>query len=80
MYTTVDFPTKKALRAAVTLYIAGHTQGAVGARPVTVFQPGPFADRAPTNGWVSIEGPHSPKSHTWYARCLLEDGVVVKVT
>ena len=74
MYTTIDFLTKKALRAAVTLNVAGSGQ------PVGVFQAGPFADCAPTNGWVNIEGPHYPKPHTWYARCLINDGVIVKVT
>jgi hypothetical protein len=31
------------------------------------------------NGEETIEGPHYPKPHTWYARVRVEDGVVVKV-
>lgn len=69
MYTTRDFPTKKALREAVK----------AGER-VTLFQPGPFPAPA---GWenseVSVEGPHYPKPHTWYARVTLKDGVAIKV-
>jgi hypothetical protein len=31
------------------------------------------------DGRVSVEGPHYPKPHTWYADCDVEDGVIVKV-
>lgn len=53
---------------------------------VRVFQPGPFSDRGffddtngPINGDVSIEGPHYPQPHRWYARVKVEDGRIVKV-
>lgn len=68
MYTDVNFKTKKALKEAVA---AG--------RQIGVFQPGPFGGREPENGEVSVEGPHYPKPHTWYARVTLQDGVIVKV-
>jgi len=29
-------------------------------------------------GHATIEGPHYPKPHTWYATCQVKDGVVVK--
>lgn len=67
MYTSRNFKTKKALKEAVAAN-----------QPVTVFQPGPFGD-APENGWVTLEGPHYPAPHTWYAQALLENGLVVKV-
>lgn len=66
MYVRPNFPTKKALKAAV----------AAGER-VEVFSPGPFP--AKTDGLESIEGPHYPKPHSWYARVRVEGGLVVKV-
>lgn len=46
-------------------------------RKCYIFSPGPFP--APTNGDVSVEGPHYPKPHTWYARVRVQDGYIVKV-
>jgi hypothetical protein len=66
VYVDPNFPTKKALKEAVA---AG--------KDVYVFSPGPFP--APTDGETSVEGPHYPKPHTWYARVRIQDGVVVKV-
>jgi hypothetical protein len=68
MYTTINYPTKKALKDAV----------AAGVK-VTVFQPGPFGGNEPLNGTITLEGPHYPKPHRWYARAELVDGYVVKV-
>ena len=67
MYTEENFKTKKALKEAV---LAG--------KKVTCYSPGPFP--CPTDGKVSLEGPHSPKPHTWSASATLKDGVVVKVS
>lgn len=66
MYVSPNFKSKKEMKAAVT----------AGQR-VEVFSPGPFP--APTNGETSVEGPHFPKPHTWYARVRVENGLVVKV-
>ena len=68
MYTSTNFQTKKALKEAVA---AG--------RRVTVYQPGPFGSETPQNGKVSLEGPHYPQPHKWYAQAVLENGVIVKV-
>jgi hypothetical protein len=70
-YTNIDFKTKKALKEAVA---RGDN--------VTVFQPNQmFASQTPPkNGTVSLEGPHYPKPHTWYARAEMKNGVVVKVS
>lgn len=68
MYASVNFKTKKALKAAV----------AEGMR-VGIFQPGPFGGNEPTDGEVSLEGPHYPAPHTWYARATVRNGLVVKV-
>lgn len=66
MYVRPNFKTKKALREAVK----------AGER-VTVFEPGEFP--AVVNGCGSVEGPHYPAPHTWYARVEIRDGAVVKV-
>ena len=71
MYTTKNFRTKKALKEAV----------ASGAK-VTVYQPNGdmFGKEPPKNGTVSVEGPHYPEPHRWYAQVTLTDGVVTKVS
>lgn len=66
MYVNPNFKTKKALKDAVK----------AGQR-VTVFSPGPFP--AKKEGRESIEGPHYPEPHKWYASVEVKDGVVVKV-
>lgn len=54
MYVNPNFKTKKALKEAV----------ARGDR-VDVFSPGPFPCK--TDGTESVEGPHYPEPHRWYA-------------
>lgn len=44
---------------------------------VDVFEPG--LGTVPVNGFVSLEGPHYPKPHTWYAQGVMKDGRLVKV-
>ncbi len=66
MYVDPNFPNKKALKAAVA---AGEY--------VAVFSPGPFP--AKQDGRMSVEGPHYPKPHSWYAVVEVKDGAVVKV-
>lgn len=66
MYTLTNYRTKKALKDDVA---AGKVVG--------TFQPGPFP--AKTNGEVTLEGPHYPKPHRWYASATLRDGIVIKV-
>ena len=67
MYTTPNFKTKKALIEAIA---AGED--------VEVYNPGPYG-KVPENGKVSLEGPHYPSPHTWYATAILKDGYVIKV-
>lgn len=66
MYVSPNFKTKKALKEAV----------AAGQR-VEAFSPGPFP--CPTDGRITVEGPHYPKPHSWYAECEVKGGLVVKV-
>ena len=69
MYSDRNFKTKKALKEAV-----------LSGRAIGVFQPGPFGGNPPTDGKVSIEGPHYPEPHRWYASVTLENGRIIKVS
>lgn len=67
MYCDPNFKTKKALKEAVA---AG--------REVSVFQPG--LGSVPTGkAQCSVEGPHFPEPHRFYARVEIQDGVITKV-
>jgi hypothetical protein len=66
MYVEPNYRTKKALKDAVA---AGEQ--------VRVFSPGPFP--ANLNGRETVEGPHYPEPHKWYAQVQVRDGLVVKV-
>ena len=67
MYVSPNFKTKKALKECVS------TGGVVD-----VFAPG--LGTVPTNGRVTLEGPHYPQPHTWYAQGVMQDGKLVKVS
>jgi hypothetical protein len=70
MYTSTNFKTKKELKAAVA-------EG----RKISVFQPNDMfgGSNTPTNGSVTLEGPHYPKPHTWYAQATIVDGIITAV-
>lgn len=70
MYTTTNFKSKKALKEAIA---AG--------RKISVYQPNGdmFGVTPPTNGSVTLEGPHYPEPHRWYATARLENSVIVSV-
>ena len=38
-----------------------------------------FEKQEPTDGEFSVEGPHYPEPHRWYARVTLKNGIVTKV-
>ncbi len=65
MYVVGNPKTKKALKEAVA-------QGGV-----KLFAPG--LGRPVDNGTETVEGPHYPQPHRWYARVQVEDGIVTKV-
>lgn len=62
-YTDRNFKSKKALKEALK-----------DGESIGVFSPGPFP--VPSQGKVSIEGPHYPAPHTWYATATLVDGLI----
>lgn len=71
-YTVKNFKTKKALKEAVVNASTGGTQ-------VRCYQPGLGRDLSNYTGKITLEGPHYPKPHSWWAEAELKDGVVIKV-
>lgn len=69
MYTNTNFKTKKALKEAIK-----------GGEKIGIYRPGPFGCNEPTNGGVTLEGPHYPEAHKWYATGIVKDGFLEKVT
>lgn len=78
-YTITNFKTKKELKEAVTAHCASVMHGESNPKPVRCYNPGLGPDLSNFTGRVSLEGPHYPKPHSWYAEVELKDGVVVKV-
>jgi hypothetical protein len=66
MYTSTNFKTKKAFKEAVA---AG--------KQVTLFAPG--LGNPNQNGKETVEGPHYPAPHSWYANVVVKDGIVISV-
>jgi hypothetical protein len=66
MYTSIDFKTKKAFKEAVA-----------SGQQIGLFAPG--LGIPVVNGTETVEGPHYPKPHTWYAKVTMKNDVVVKV-
>ncbi len=67
MYTVKNFKSKAELKRAL----------ATGDN-IRCYSPGIFP--CPDNGSISLEGPHYPKPHRWYATAVLVDGLVTKVS
>lgn len=65
-YVSPNYKTKKELKEALA-------QG----KTVDVYQP--FMGTVPLNGYVGLEGPHSPQPHTWYASGTMKDGKLIAV-
>lgn len=66
-YTRCNYRHKKDLLAAMR---RGET--------VLVYQPGPFGPDVP-DGRVTLEGPHYPAPHTWYARGVVKNGRLMRL-
>jgi len=67
-YVDPNYKSKKEFKEAVNV---------LGKRPSTYNPSGMFP--TPQNGEDTIEGPHYPQPHKWYARVKVENGIVVKV-
>ena len=68
MYTDKNYKTKKALKDDVA-------EG----KEVTVYDNSLFAKPGPINGKITLEGPHYPEPHKWYAQAVVENGVIKSV-
>jgi len=68
MYTTKNYKSKKALKEDVANGVL-----------VTYYQPGPFGGNEVRNGNITLQGPHYPEPHKWYASAEVRDGVIIKV-
>jgi hypothetical protein len=66
-YVDPNYKTKKAFKEAVQKGIEHYPYVAGGMFSV------------PRNGSLSIEGPHYPQPHRWYAAVTVVDGIVTKV-
>lgn len=77
-YVIPNFKTKKALKEAVKLWTDEKIPKA-NLHAVRCFNPGLGPDLSNYTGKVTLEGPHYPKPHTWYAEAELKDGIVIKV-
>ena len=67
MYASKDFKTKKEFKEAI----------AKGEK-ITLYAPG--LGTPAWNGTDFVEGPHYPKPHKWYAKVVVKDGYVIKVS
>lgn len=67
MYVSPNFKTKKAFKEAVAAN-----------KSISFYQPG-LGPEAPKTGSITVEGPHYPEPHRWYAQVMLEDGKVVSI-
>jgi hypothetical protein len=80
MYTDCNFKSSKALREAVVTYLltlCGRKSFSANWRAVTYFQPGPFSGNEKQDGEFVVEGPHYPKPHSFYIKCIARAGVIV---
>jgi len=71
MYASKNFKTKKLFKEAVAAHAAGTGPA------VTLYAPGMGSPKE--NGKETVEGPHYPAPHTWYAEATVVNGVVTKV-
>lgn len=67
-YAYPNFKTKKQLIEAVA-----------AKRPITVAENTPWGPRPVQDGAVTLEGPHYPEPHKWYAQGVVQGGLLVKV-
>lgn len=75
-YTVQNFKHKKTLKDAVKNYIYSPNKNAPAVR---CYNPGLGPDLSNFTGTVSLEGPHYPEAHKWYAEGEMKDGILIKV-
>lgn len=65
MYTDRNFKSKKELKEAVA-----------SGKQISTYQPGGMFP-ATRDGKITLEGPHYPEPHKWYATATVKDGIIV---
>lgn len=72
MYTHINFKTKKALKDQLAASVK-----------ISVYQPNDMYGKTDAvqvgEHRITLEGPHYPEAHKWYAEATVIDGYVVKV-
>jgi hypothetical protein len=68
VYTVKNYKTKKALKEDVA---AG--------KQVEVYDTAFINPQSTVNGNVTLEGPHYPEPHKWYAQATVKDNIIVSV-
>lgn len=72
MYSVTNFKTKKELKEAVA-----------NGQKIGIYQPNDIFGNPRASpqysGPASLEGPHYPEPHRWYAEVEMKDGIIVKV-
>lgn len=69
MYTQTNFKTKKALKEALAR-----------GEEIRYFQPNQiFPGPITQDGRITLEGPHYPQPHKWYAEATVRNGLVISV-
>jgi len=76
MYTNKNYRTKKQLKEDIKNGVK-----------VGYYQPGPlgtcsiiFGGNETREGKITLEGPHYPEAHKWYASAVVKDGYIIKVS
>jgi hypothetical protein len=67
MYTVKNYRTKKAVKEAVK-----------SGESVETFQPGGMFE-GKRDGAITLEGPHYPEPHRWYASAIIKEGVIISM-
>jgi hypothetical protein len=67
MYTNKNYQTKKALKDDFNKGIK-----------IGVYSPGPWP--CPKDGKITLEGPHYPQPHKWYASATIENYIITKIS
>jgi hypothetical protein len=67
MYTIKNYKSRKEM---VTDFKSG--------KQIKVYQPGGIF-KGKTDGRISIEGPHYPQPHKWYASVTIKDSIIIGI-
>lgn len=67
-YTVQNFKTKKAVKDALA-----------SGKEIRCYNPGLGPVLTNFTGSVSLEGPHYPQPHRWYAVGQLQDGILISI-